>query len=302
MYIVNIMWHHHNHSTESQGITIAFWMNLWFSIIEIIGGLLTNSTAIIADAFHDFGDAMAIGLAVVLEKISRKKRDDNFTYGYRRFSLLAALIMSIILIVGAVLMSIEAIQSFFEPKVVNSVWMFGLAILGIAVNGIAFLRIRHSHWNSHDEHTHSNSGRAVMLHLLEDVLGWVAVLVWSAVMYFTGWYWIDGVLVLGIAIFILYNAINNLLNTMKIFLQSTPDSISVDTIKKELLALTDVDDVHDMHIWSMDGEYVVASMHIVIKQSLKKDQHNSILAVLKRNHIDHPTIQFEPLKCEDCTC
>ncbi len=296
------MWHNHNHHTESQWITLAFWLNLGFSIVEIVGWLLTNSTAIIADAFHDFGDAMAIGLAVLLEKFSRKKRDNHFTYGYRRFSLLAALIMSVILLVGAVLMSIEAIQSFFEPKTVNSLGMFLLAIFGIVVNGIAFLRIKSAGWHSHDGHEHSNNGRAVMLHLLEDVLGWVAVLVGSTIMYFTGRYWIDGVLVLGIAVFIVYNATNNLLDTMKILLQSAPENVSVDEIKKELLALTDIEDVHDMHVWSMDGEYTVASMHIVMKKNLTKEQHNDILAVLKKNHIDHPTIQFEPFGCEGGGC
>ncbi len=296
------MWHNHNYNTESQGITLAFWLNLWFSILEIIGGLLTNSTAIIADAFHDFGDAMAIGLAVILEKISRKKRDNHYTYGYRRFSLLAAIIMSVILLVGAVLMSIEAIQSFSEPKTVNSVGMFGLAIFGIAVNGVAFLRIKYWNWHSHDGHEHSNNGRAVMLHLLEDVLGWIAVLVWSALMYFTGRYWIDGVLVLGIAIFIVYNATNNLLDTMKILLQSVPENISVDEIKKKLLALTNIEDVHDIHVWSIDGEYVVASMHIVIKKNLTKEQHKDIINILNHHHIDHPTIQFELFGCEGGAC
>ena len=141
-----------------------------------------------------------------------------------------------------------------------------------------------------------------MLHLLEDVLGWIAVLVGSAIMYFTGRYWIDGVLVLGIAVFIVYNATNNLLDTMKILLQSAPENISVDEIKKELLALTDIEDVHDMHVWSMDGEYTVASMHIVMKKNLTKEQHNDIIAVLKKNHIDHPTIQFEPFGCEGGGC
>ena len=291
----------HHHNTEqniTKWLSLAFWVNLGFSIIELIGGLITNSTAIIADSFHDFLDAVAIGWAVLLEKYSKKKGTSHYTYGYRRFSLLSAVIMSVILIVGWVLMMISAIKSFFEPKVVNSIGMLFLAILGIAVNGFAFWRIK-QWWNWHDHshaghsHSHDNNTKAVMLHLLEDVLGWVAVLIWSIVMYFTGRYWIDGVLTIGIACYILYNATRNLLSTASIFLQSAPEDVSIQNLNKDLLALTPIKDVHDIHVWSLDGSYTVGSLHIVVDKNLTKDQRNDILTTMKNNHIDHPTIQIE---------
>ncbi|WP_324760549.1 cation diffusion facilitator family transporter [Sphingobacterium thalpophilum] len=225
--------HKHHHSPRN-GTTLAFWLNLIFSIIEIIGGMLTNSTAIISDAFHDFMDALAIGAAVLLEKISGKKRTSTFSYGYRRFSLLSALTMSVFLLVGAVLMIGTAYDSFLSPKVVDSKGMLWLAVLGILINGFAFLRIKKSDGHGH---THDHNSRAIMLHLLEDVLGWVAVLIGAVVIYYTGWYWIDGLLALAIAGFIGYNACKNLISTMKIVLQSIPENVNLQQLHFELKSI-----------------------------------------------------------------
>src|SRR5690606_32088559 len=190
------------HRSKNKGLSLAFWLNLLFSIVEGIGGMLTNSTAILADAFHDFMDAVAIGVAVALERLSGRKRSDKFSYGYRRFSLLAALGMSLLLCGGAAVMIVNAVQSFVQPEPVNSPGMLWLAVLGIAVNGFAFLRIRRGPTHSHSNHPSTDhNSRAITLHLLEDVLGWIAVLLGATVIYFTNWFWIDGVLALGIACF-----------------------------------------------------------------------------------------------------
>lgn len=291
----------HNHSHKSR-LSLAFWLNLSFSIIEIVGGILTNSTAIVADAFHDFTDAIVIGLAVLLEKLSGKKRTAIFSYGYKRFSLLSALGMSVFLLVGAVFMSISAYHSFINPKEVNSIGMLWLAILGIAVNGYAFLKIKHSNGHSSHHHGHSHShdmdfnSKAIMLHLLEDVLGWVAVLIGAVVIYFTGWFWIDGVLVLAIAIFIGYNATKNLISTMKILLQSVPENVNVAQLSNELKQIGGIENIHDLHIWSLDGNYNIGSLHAVIN-TIDKDREadilSSVLQLMEKHKIQHPTIQLE---------
>ncbi len=287
--------HHHDYSnTEQGGITMAFWLNLAFSVVEIIGGILTNSTAIIADAFHDFMDAGAIGLAVILEKISGRSRTANFSYGYRRFSLLSALIMSILLLVGAVIMAISAVKSFINPEVVNSSGMLILAVLGILVNGAAFLRLRGDQ-KKHSDSTQHNS-RAIMLHLLEDVLGWIAVLVGATLMFFTDWYWIDSVLTMAIAIFIAYNATGNLISTMKVLLQSVPENVNIPEVRKELSTINGVDNIHDFHVWSLDGSYNVATIHIVISTSCPSSKDsicNAAREVMEKHRIQHPTIQVE---------
>jgi len=282
---------------------LAFWLNLLFSIIELVGGFLTNSTAIIADAFHDFIDAVAIGLAVWMEKVSTKKRTPGFSYGYKRFSLLSAVGMSVFLLVGMSLMIISAVKSFFQPEEVNSVGMLWLALLGILINGFAFLRIKQSGGHSHHGHSHSHgsnfNSRAIMLHLLDDVLGWVAVLAGATVMYFTNWYWIDGVLTIAIALFIGFNAVKNLINTMKVILQSTPENVNVEKMIAELNGIKGVENIHDVHVWSMDGNYNVGSLHAVVNVSDENEERvilESISRLMEKHHIQHPTIQIEKFK------
>ncbi|MCE7057961.1 cation diffusion facilitator family transporter [Algoriphagus sp. AGSA1] len=300
------MSHSHNHS-DRKDLSLAFWLNVLFSVIEVVGGILTNSTAILADAFHDFADAIAIGLAVLLEKLSGKKRTPKFSYGYKRFSLLSAIGMSLFLLIGAVFMCISAYHTFINPQIVDGKGMLFLAILGVAVNGFAFLRIKkpnghsHHHGHSHSHDTDFNR-KAIMLHLLEDVLGWVAVLIGAVVIYFTGWYWVDGVLAIAIAIFIGYNATKNLISTMKILMQSVPANVDVARLSDELLQIPYVENIHDLHIWTLEGSYHVGSLHAVVHAIDKNrdvDILPSILKVMEKYKILHPTIQIETAR-SDC--
>ncbi|WPR75339.1 cation diffusion facilitator family transporter [Algoriphagus sp. NG3] len=294
------MSHSHNHS-DRKGLSLAFWLNVLFSIVEVVGGILTNSTAILADAFHDFADAIAIGLAVLLEKLSGKKRTPKFSYGYKRFSLLSAIGMSLFLLIGAVFMCTSAYHSFINPQIVDGKGMLFLAVLGIAVNGFAFLRIKNSNGHSHHHgHSHSHDAdfnkKAIMLHLLEDVLGWVAVLIGAVVIYFTGWYWVDGVLAIAIAIFIGYNASKNLISTMKILMQSVPDNVDVAGLSDELLQIPDIENIHDLHIWTLEGSYHVGSLHAVVNaigKNREGDALPSILKVMAKYKVQHPTVQIE---------
>lgn len=317
------MEHQHIHESRHQekgGLTMAFWLNLVFSLIEVVGGAFTNSTAIIADAFHDLMDAIAIGAAVLFEKVSGTKRTPGFSYGYKRFSLLSALGMSLLLLVGAVFMGMRGIESFFHPKGINSIGMLWLAVLGVCINGFAFLRIKnghgyghghllHSHSHNHAHgHTQSHNSKAIMLHLLEDVLGWVAVLIGAAAIYFTGWYWIDGILALLIAIYIAYNATKNLIGTLKILLQSVPESVNVEKLSNELNSIAGVRNIHDLHIWSLDGSYHVGSLHAVVVDDVSKDWENDIYTaihqLMEEYNIQHPTVQIESTNrnCSLQTC
>ncbi len=217
-------------TNNRKALSLAFWLNLVFSVIELIGGIVTNSTAIMTDALHDFTDAMTIGLAVWLEKISRKSATDTFTFGFKRFSLLSALGMSLFLLIGSVVMAISAVKALITPEAVSSQGMLGLAVLGIVVNGAAFFNIKnggsHNHAHNHaHSHTHNHSSdnlnqnsKAIMLHLLEDLLGWIAVLVGATIIYFTNWFWVDAVLAILIAVYIGYNACCNIYETMGILL------------------------------------------------------------------------------------
>ena len=305
-----------NTQKNPSALSLAFWLNLVFSVVELIGGILTNSTAIATDALHDFTDAIAIGLAVWLEKISVKKRTPNYSYGFKRFSMLSALGMSIFLVAGAVLMIFNAIQSFIHQEEIHSIGMFWLAVAGILVNGFAFLKIKnegkkpaHNHANplqSQHQHQHvqktNYNNKAIMLHLLEDVLGWIAVLVGAAILHFTQWLWIDGALAIAIALFIIFNASRNFIDTMSVLLQSVPENVDIEELSGQLRQIEGVEDIHDLHVWSLDGSYTIGSLHVVIDETTKsheKEIFDNVIRVMEKFQIDHPTIQIEN-KQDDC--
>ncbi|MDR1346743.1 MAG: cation diffusion facilitator family transporter [Bacteroidales bacterium] len=276
--------HHHT----SANIRLAFFLNLFFSAIELVGGLLTNSVAILSDALHDFGDSFSLALAWYFQKVSKRKRDAKYSYGYRRFSLLGAMINSVVLLIGSFFVISESIQRLISPQAANAKGMLLLAIFGILVNGWAMWRMRRSS---------SLNERAVGLHLLEDVLGWAAVLIGSIVMIFVDVPILDPLLSLLIACYILLNIYRNLRDTLRVVLQGTPSNVNMEAIEACLQSMAGIKSVHDMHIWSMDGEYNIMSVHLVLDKNLdyKKWQElkMQIKEKLKAQQIQHITIESE---------
>lgn len=280
--------HHHHDHTDVKNIKVAFFLNFGFTIIEIIGGIMTNSIAIISDAVHDLGDSLSLGLAWYFQKVAKKGRDNQFTYGYKRFSLLGALINSMVLIIGSVIVLSAAIPRIFHPVQAEAVGMFWLAIVGIVVNGAAVFRLKKG--NSINE-------KVVMLHLLEDVLGWAAILVGSVFMYFFDIPILDPIMSIGISCFVLFNVYKNLRDSFRVILQAIPGDIDIKQIESHLLAFDQVQKIHDLHIWSIDGNYNILSVHIVVKQALIIEElaeiKSKIRASLSEIGIQHATFEFE---------
>ena len=281
--------HSHGHSSDaSRRIGWAFFLNVVFTIIEFIGGWLTNSTAIMADAVHDLGDSLSIGTSWGLNKLSEKDANRTFSYGYKRFSLLGALINGVVLTIGSVWILFEAIPRLSEPEMPQAEGMLLLSIFGIAVNGYAAYKL--SEGNSLNE-------RVLNWHLLEDVLGWVAVFIVSIVLMFKPWAILDPILSIGFTLFIFFNVIRNLKQTLMLFLQATPDRAQLERIRDDLLSNEHVSDLHHFHIWSLDGERNVMTVHLVLVgdvstehiQTLKNDVQHS----LKKYNFEHTTVEFE---------
>ncbi|OQY53126.1 MAG: cation transporter [Candidatus Parabeggiatoa sp. nov. 2] len=292
------MSHHHHHHAASN-IKVAFFLNFFFTLLEIVGGLWTNSVAILSDALHDFGDSVALGLSWYLANVSQKKRDDKFSYGYKRFSLLGALISSIILLLGSTIILLEAIPRIIHPESVYVEGMVLLAILGVAVNGIAVLRLRGGK---------TQNERVVMLHLLEDALGWIAVLVVAVVMLFVDLPVLDPILSVAITLYILWNVFKNLRETVNVFLQAIPSSINTEQLETILTEKLPIRSIHDWHLWTMDGEYNVLSFHVVVADNMESEKivglKKQIRQILKQHNIQHTTIEieFENELCELCNC
>ncbi|MDR2287438.1 MAG: cation diffusion facilitator family transporter [Prevotellaceae bacterium] len=284
----------HEHVHENSGIGIAFFLNLAFSVIEIVGGYLTNSVAILSDALHDLGDSFSLALAWYFQRLSKKKRDSKYSYGYRRFSLLGALINSAVLLTGSIFVISESVSRLASPEAVDANGMLILAVFGIVINGIAMLKLRNRH---------SLNERTVALHLLEDVLGWTAVLVASVVMMFVKIPALDPILSLGIACYILFNIYNNLRDTLRVILQGTPENIDGDEIERALLSVEGIESVHDLHLWTMDGEFNISSVHIVVGKNRDNrsitEIKNQAKQIMKQYNIQHSTVETEQSE-ENC--
>ena len=288
--------HSHNHDESEKRIATAFFLNVSFTIIEFIGGVLTNSTAIMADAVHDLGDSLSIGSAWLLNRLGRKSADKEFTYGYRRLSLLGALINGLVLVIGSLWVLSEAIPRLADPLMPMTEGMIALAILGVSVNGFAAYRL--SKGNTLNE-------KILNWHLLEDVLGWVAVLVVALILQFYDWPILDPILSVAFTLFILFNVLRNLRVTGKLFFQAAPDKGLHDKIERSLLGVDGVSEVHHQHLWSLDGEKHVLTAHVVLDQN--KDfcinQYSTIKQTISRAleqyALAHTTVEIE-LKQESC--
>lgn len=280
--------HDHSHDMSTDRLKWAFWLNLAFALIEVVGGLFTNSLAILSDALHDLGDSLSLGLSWYFQKYAQKGRTRNFTYGYKRFSLLGAIINGLVLAVGSGIILSQALPQLFQPQDSDALGMFWLALLGIAVNGAAAFRLRKGH---------SENEKVVSLHLLEDVLGWVAVLIGSAVMYYTGALWIDPLLSILIALFVLFQVYRRLRKSLHIILQGTPEDIAPEKIEAKALQFPEVQEVHDCHIWSLDGQYHILSMHLRLRENYTLEAQAGLKDKLRKS-LHHAAIQHITLELE----
>ncbi|MEC9485378.1 MAG: cation diffusion facilitator family transporter [Candidatus Izemoplasma sp.] len=278
---------------NQNNIGLAFFLNLSFTIVEVIGGLYTGSIAILSDAIHDLGDSLSLGIAYFLEKISHKKPDDIYTYGYDRFSLLGALITSFVLIGGSIFIISETIPRLFNPVQVDAQGMLLFAVLGIVFNGIAFFKTHQGH---------SLNEKTVSLHLLEDMLGWVAILIGSIVLLFVDFYVLDAILSLGIVVIILVYVYNSTKQLFNIFMQKVPDEIDFDDIMKQINKIDHIIKAHHGHVWTLDGIRHMMSIHIVLDTKLTIDKIISIKKMVKEKiqefNIEHVTIECEFIEGE----
>ncbi len=285
---------HHHHHASGKNIKVAFFLNFGFTLLEIVGGFYVNSVSILSDALHDLGDSLSLGISWYLHNRSKKEADTKFTFGYSRFSILGALINSVILMGGSVYVIIEAVKRLIHPEQSDAKGMLVFAIIGIAVNGYAAFKL--SHGTSLNE-------RVVSWHLIEDVMGWAAVLVVSIVMMFTDAPYLDPALSLAITLFILYNVVKRLRETFVILLQGTPEGIDPEKIKMEILGVQDVVSLHHMNVWSLEGENHVFTAHIKLDKSVgfieMLTAKRRVKDILRKYPFSHYTIEVE-MSDENC--
>lgn len=287
--------HHHSHAQDASiNVRTAFFLNLVFSLIEVAGGFLTNSLAILSDALHDLGDSFSIGFSWFMESRARRPGRGAYSYGFRRLSLLAALVNAVVLLVGSVFILSRAIPRLFTPEPAHPGGMLALAVLGILVNGAAVLRLRNGK---------SLNEQMIAWHLLEDVLGWAAVLVVSVALLITEIHILDPLLSILITCYVLYNVLRNLRKTLAIFLQAAPPELDLAALDRALGAIEGVLSTHHTHAWSLDGEHNVLTTHLVVPATASRVEvirvKKAALELLDHADLEHTTIEIE-YEDEDC--
>lgn len=283
---------------EKNHLILPFILNLTFTIFEFIGGILTNSIALISDSIHDIGDSISIGVSLILHRHSKKPSNDDYTYGYKRFSLLGGLISSIVLVIGSGIVIYEAIPRLFATEDVKSLPLLFFAIIGVSVNLFAALKAKKGT---------SINEKVISLHLFEDAFGWIALLIGALLMELFGWYFIDPILSILFTLYILTHVYSNLKQIIKIFMEVAPDKPSVKEVQTQLMKL-DILDVHHIHLWTMNGEQVLATLHVTIHSDISKERYialqNEVHETLEHLGIVHPTVEYEfedaPCEREDC--
>lgn len=277
---------HHHHKKAGENLAFVFFMNLAFNIIVIIGGLATNSMAILADCIHDMSDTISIAFAWLLEHVSQKDSTDGYSYGYQRFSILGAVIISVFVIIMALVILQEAIPRFFAPQSVDAGGMLLVAVVGIIFKSISVYRL-------HGGETFNE--KAILFHQLGDVFEWVAILILSVVlMFWDGAPYLDPFVSIGIALWLIFNLGRNLYKAIEVLLQKTPDNFDVNEFKSQIISIDGVKRIDDFHIWSLDGIDSVMTLKVDVDfgknvGEIKKE----IYAISNRYHVVDITIEFD---------
>jgi cobalt-zinc-cadmium efflux system protein len=278
---------HQGHVHSLAALRTAFLLNLAFTVVEAVGGWWSGSIAVLSDALHDAGDCLVLGAAWYLQHVARRGRDALYSYGYGRYSMLGGWLTSVVLIIGALIMIIVSVPRLLHPELPKADGMIAIAVFGLVMNGLAA-------WTLH--RGSSLNERGAYLHLLEDVLGWAAVLAGGILMHFTSWAVVDPLLSIAISIFILYNALGTIRKGTGILMQQTPPALDLEEIGTHLLAIPEVTGLHDQHTWTLDGHLIIHTVHLVVGRvdlpralAIKSEAR----AALKAFGIDHATIELE---------
>ena len=288
--------HNHNHQVQGKNLLFSILLNVVITLAQVIGGIISGSLALLSDALHNFSDVLSLVFSYVAHKLSRKKASLNQTFGLKRAELIAAFVNSSTLIIVAFILIYGAIERLIHPHVIESELVIWLALLGIVVNGFSVLLLK----NDADKNLNMKSA---YLHLLTDMLASVAVLVGGLLMLFYQIYWIDSVMTLLIAIYLIVVGIDLLKKATKMLMLFTPEEINLKELIKEVHKIKGVNKLHHIHVWHLNEEELHLEAHLDCSEDIKMSEFNIVLhqiedLLLEKFGINHINIQPE-FKKED---
>jgi len=282
---------HHHHEVSGKNLFITIILNIIITLSQIVGGILSGSLALLSDAMHNFSDVLALAIAYFANRLASRPNSESKTFGYKRAEILAALFNSSVLIGIAIFLIIEAFHKFYHPEIVNSIWVIALGTLSIVLNALSVLLVKD------DAHDNMNI-KAAYLHLLTDVMTSVAVVVGGILMYYYDVFWIDPLISVLIAIYLIKASLSLITESGSILMQFTPKEVDIEMIVKEILKQESIQNVHHIHVWKLDDKRIHLEAHLEFKQDVALSQSNKTLNILEKLlhnkfEITHTTFQCE---------
>ncbi len=283
--------HIHKHEVKGQNLVYSILLNLLITVAQVVGGIVSGSLALISDALHNFSDVLSLGFSLIAHKLSRRKASIDHTFGYKRAELIAAFVNASTLVIVALILIYGAVERFFNPHPIESNLVIWLAVLGIAVNGFSVLLLK-------KDADHNINMKSAYLHLLTDMLASVAVLVGGLLMKFFGWFWVDSVMTIAIAIYLIVVGIDLLKTSTKMLMLFTPDHIDIKEVVREVHKISGVNKLHHIHVWHLNDEELHLEAHLDCSEDIKMSEFNELLGkveivLFEKFHINHINIQPE---------
>ncbi len=287
---------HHRHDLKGRNLLISIILNIVITLSQAVGGIISGSLALLSDALHNLSDVISLVISYAASTLARKQASTNKTFGYKRAEIIAAFVNSATLIIVAVFLIIEAVERFFEPQEIGTGIVISLSILGILANGFSVLLLR-------SDSDRNMNMRSAYLHLLTDMMASVAVLVGGILMYYFGWFWIDPLLTLAIAIYLIFVGYHLLKTSTRVLMLFTPDTIEVQQIVQAICRLGPIENVHHVHIWQLNEDELHMEAHVDFKRDIALSEFDKILVeieelVYREFGINHVNIQPEFEKCD----
>lgn len=283
--------HIHKHEVQGKNLVLSIVLNVIITIAQLIGGIISGSLALISDALHNFSDVLSLVFSLVAHKLSRRKATIENTFGYKRAELIAAFVNASTLIIVAFILIYGAVDRFFNMKPIESNLVIWLAFLGIIVNGLSVLFLK-------KDAEHNINMKSAYLHLLTDMLASVAVMVGGILMKYFGWFWVDSVMTILIAVYLIIVGIKLLLTSTKMLMLFTPDHINIKEIVREVHKINGVGKLHHIHVWHLNDEELHLEAHLDCSEDIKMSEFNILLDKIEqvlfiKFHINHINIQPE---------
>lgn len=286
----------HKHEVKGRNLIFSIILNLLITIAQVIGGFISGSLALISDALHNFSDVITLIFSLIANKLSRRKASIDHTFGFKRAELIAAFVNAATLIIVALFLIYGAIERFYNPHIIKSGLVIWMALLGIVVNGISALMLK-------KDAKHNLNMKSAYLHLFTDMLASVAVLVGGLLMKYFGWFWVDGVMTILIAVYLIVVGIDLLKTSTKMLMLFTPEHIDIKEIVREVHKIRGVGKLHHIHVWHLNDDELHLEAHLDCSEDIKMSEFNNLLhqieqVLFTQFHINHINIQPE-FKKED---